>query len=904
MIKNEWKSLWHNKFMLIVVVAIIAIPLIYAGLFLKSMWDPYGSVENLPVAVVNNDKSVEYEGKTLQVGDDLVDELKDNDSLAFNFVDADVAEQGLKNGTFYMVITIPEDFSKNASTLMDEHPKKMQLTYKTNPGTNYIASKMSETALTKIKTSVAAEVTKTYSETVFDQIGTIGDGMQDAADGSLELKEGIDTAADGADTIATNLNTLADGAGDLKDGADKLGKGVKDYTDGAAKINKGAKTLLKGTKTLKDGTDTLATKGKTYTDGVTTLADGVTAYVSGAEQLAAGASQLAPLESLGDVSNGISQLNTAVTKGTDEQTSLVAGTTVLKEGIGKMQKEVEGAAGTLGNLSESLTKAASTIQQASDGIDTANKGIEKVVNAATKGSTILENGVQVIKGTNNAIGASNQQVADANVAIQSAITVLEDAKKNGANVDDQIAELKKISVKKINEVDATTIQQLAAGANQISDGLTTAATQLNAVPGQLQPAIDGLNDGATALSAANPAASMTALNEGLKTVYTGATALETGAKQVSAGLQQLETATAAFPTAAAGIKALNAGFATLTANDEKLTQGAAALKTNTPAVTEGIQSLATGATQLNTGAASLLTGTKQLTANNKTLISGVSQLSSGATQIADGSTKLYDGSLDLTDGMTKLQDGAKELHDGIKDGADEVKEINTNDETYEMFAEPVEDKETKITKVENNGHAMAPYMMSVGLWVGCLAFCLIYPLMSFKGELKSGLAWWASKATVLYPVAILQGAVLILALNKLAGFHPVEFGKTVAFACLTAVAFTSIMYFFNIWLGKVGSFLMLVFMVVQLAGSAGTYPVELSPSFVSKIHDLVPFTYTVNAFRSTICGGKSIATSVKVLVILTVIFTAATIVSFHFKGIAKKQGKVLPYDWLEERGLA
>ena len=58
MIKNEWKSLWHNKFMLIVVVAIIAIPLIYAGLFLKSMWDPYGSVENLPVAVVNNDKSV------------------------------------------------------------------------------------------------------------------------------------------------------------------------------------------------------------------------------------------------------------------------------------------------------------------------------------------------------------------------------------------------------------------------------------------------------------------------------------------------------------------------------------------------------------------------------------------------------------------------------------------------------------------------------------------------------------------------------------------------------------------------------------------------------------------------------------------------------------------------------
>ena len=254
--------------------------------------------------------------------------------------------------------------------------------------------------------------------------------------------------------------------------------------------------------------------------------------------------------------------------------------------------------------------------------------------------------------------------------------------------------------------------------------------------------------------------------------------------------------------------------------------------------------------------------------------------------------------------MNKLQDGSKELHNGIKDGAEEVKEVNTNDKTYEMFAEPVEDDETKITTVENNGHAMAPYMMSVGLWVGCLAFCLIYPLMSYKGELKSGLAWWASKATVLYPVAILQGAILIIALNKLVGFHPVEYGKTIAFACLTAVTFTSIMYFFNIWLGKVGSFLMLVFMVVQLAGSAGTYPVELSPEFVSKIHDLVPFTYTVNAFRSTICGGESIAKSVQVLVVLLILFTAATIVSFHFKGIAKKKGKTLPYDWLEERGLA
>ena len=103
MIKNEWKSLWNNKILIIVVMAIIIIPVIYARLFLKSMWDPYGNLDQLPVAVVNNDKSVEYDGKTLSVGSDMVDELKDNDALDFHFVDSEEAEQGLKNGTYYMV---------------------------------------------------------------------------------------------------------------------------------------------------------------------------------------------------------------------------------------------------------------------------------------------------------------------------------------------------------------------------------------------------------------------------------------------------------------------------------------------------------------------------------------------------------------------------------------------------------------------------------------------------------------------------------------------------------------------------------------------------------------------------------------------------------------------------------
>ena len=695
MIKNEWKSLWNNKILIIVVMAIIVIPVIYAGLFLKSMWDPYGNLDKLPVAVVNNDKSVEYNGKTLSVGSDMVDELKDNDSLDFHFVDSDEAEQGLKNGTYYMVITIPEDFSSDASTLMDDNPKKMELKYETNPGTNYIASKMSETALSKIREAVASKVTETYTQTVFDQIGTVGDGMQEAADGSTELKDGLTTASDGNKTITTNLKKLADSTLTFKSGAETLTEGLKEYTDGVSQVDSGAAQLDEGVGTLTD-------KVPTLTNGVNTLNDGVKSYTDGVATLNANSAQ---------ITSGVNSLATGA-------------------------------------------------QSLETGLDTLKSGT-----------------TQYVSGANTLADGVTQYVAGA--------------------------------------------EQLAAGAKQLS-------------------ALENLD-------------------------------------QVSTGISQLNAA---------------------------VSDGNSSLTSGTQQLADGAKTLADGAEQLASGTQTLHAGTQKLVSNNSKLNSGADQLADGAGQIQDGSSKLYDGSKELGDGITKLEDGSDTLATSLNDGAKEVKETNASDDTISMFATPITDEETKITTVENNGHAMAPYMMSVGLWVGCLAFCLMYPLAEYKGKLKSGFAWWASKASVLYPVAILQGVLLILLLHVFDGFTPVEMTKTILFAALTGACFTSIMYFFNITFGKVGSFLMLIFMVVQLAGSAGTYPVEISPSFVAKIHYYLPFTYTVNAFRSTICGGESIRQAVIVLIGLTIIFSILTILQFNHMARRKKQGKLVLLDWLEEKGVA
>ena len=770
MIKNEWKSLWNNKILIIVVMAIIVIPVIYAGLFLKSMWDPYGNLDKLPVAVVNNDKSVEYNGKTLNVGSDMVDELKDNDSLDFHFVDSDEAEQGLKNGTYYMVITIPEDFSSDASTLMDDNPKKMELKYETNPGTNYIASKMSETALSKIREAVASKVTETYTQTVFDQIGTVGDGMQEAADGSTELKDGLTTASDGNKTITTNLKKLADSTLTFRSGAETLTEGLKEYTDGVSQVDSGAAQL-------DEGVGTLTEKVPTLTSGVNTLNDGVKSYTDGVATLNANSAQ---------ITSGVNSLATGA-------------------------------------------------QSLETGLDTLKSGTTQYVSGA---NTLADGVTQYVTAAVDQLYAGAQKVNAGAGAVSSALDTLETGTKD--------------------------FPKAAAGVKALNAGFET-----------LTANDEALTTGAADLKGAG------------STVTSGISQLSVGGKTLASGVTTLSN----------GLKTYTDGVATLAGNNKALTSG-------TQQLADGAKTLADGAEQLASGTQTLHAGTQKLVSNNSKLNSGADQLADGAGQIQDGSSKLYDGSKELGDGITKLEDGSDTLATSLNDGAKEVKETNASDDTISMFATPITDEETKITTVENNGHAMAPYMMSVGLWVGCLAFCLMYPLTEHKGKLKSGFAWWASKASVLYPVAILQGVLLILLLHVFDGFTPVEMTKTILFAALTGACFTSIMYFFNITFGKVGSFLMLIFMVVQLAGSAGTYPVEISPSFVAKIHYYLPFTYTVNAFRSTICGGESIRQAVIVLIGLTIIFSILTILQFNHMARRKKQGKLVLLDWLEEKGVA
>jgi len=362
MIKNELRSLWNNKLLMVVLVAIMLIPALYAGLFLSSMWDPYGDLQYLPVAVVNKDKEVEFNDKQLHVGQDLADNLKENDSMAFNVVDEETAKNGLQNGTYYMVVTIPEDFSKNASSVMDDEPKKMILNYETNPGKNYISMKLSESAMKEIKANLTEEISKTYAETVFDSIQSIGDGFEDAINGTQKMIDGEDELSEGNDKISDNLGTLSESTLTFKEGTDTLAKGIKTYTDGVNSVDEGLGQLKKGTKSLSNqvvpGTKKLSDGAKTLNDGIDTYTAGVASASNGSDTLKAGSEKM-----LSGLQTMQSQLNGSLTSENVANIKALSSQALpgIKNGIDQLYNGLANAdlsaLSSLGNLAPALESA-------------------------------------------------------------------------------------------------------------------------------------------------------------------------------------------------------------------------------------------------------------------------------------------------------------------------------------------------------------------------------------------------------------------------------------------------------------------------------------------------------------------------------------------------------------------
>lgn len=754
MIKAEWKNIAKSTWLKIVLCAIMIIPMIYACVFLGSMWDPYGQTDQLPVAVVNKDKEVEYNGSTMDIGKQLSDKLSTNDSMDFNIVSSTKAQKGLKDGKYYMVITIPENFSKNATTLLDDDPQTMMLTYTTNPQTNYIATKMDDSAMAKVKAEISSTVTKTYSKILFKNVKTLSKGFNTAADGSQKLSDGVATASEGNKTITENLNTLASSALVFNDGADSLVKGLSAYTEGVSTAKAGAQQLDNNSATLNNG----------------------------AAQLKSGSSQL-----LSAVKAAEKQLSDGLNQNAEQLNTLT-------------QKNNE--------MNESSKQLSQALTQIQAGIDDNN---------------LVENNLQAAKKLDSMISVMTTAIGTMNT---------------NADKLDKLAAAEKAKAESIQATQPLLAQQLMLQATSHA----TQAQTLRQVASQL---INQVNT--------SDLKQLTTLLYGNAEVLKNQSTANAKTQELLAGSQQLATANNS------AVNSLVSNLKTVQAN-MKGTSNSVGMVGAVSQIDEGLGTLQSGLKTYTGGVKQVNNGLGTLASNNKTLNSGASQLADGALKISSGSNQLAAGSATLGEGLTTIGDGTNTLTSSLKD-ASKKSNIKSTNKTYKQMSTPVDTQKKEITNMPNNGHAMAPYMMSVALYVACMALSLMYPFGKGMTTTDSPVKFLLAKATVMVPLSIVQALILYFSLRGLCGFTPARPGLCIAFMLLLSLAFMAFIAFLAIAFGRIGEFIALIFMVFNLGASAGTYPLETAPHWYTVLHPFVPFTYSVNGFRSVIANATAVPTT-------------------------------------------
>ncbi|MGY5054437.1 YhgE/Pip family protein [Streptomyces sp. 900105755] len=238
-------------------VALLVLPLLYGALYLWSFWDPYGRLDRVPVALVNDDKGATASGKRITAGDDIVAGLRDSKSFDWHEVSAAEARRGVENGTYYLSLTVPADFSARIASSAGDSPETGALQVRTNDANNYIVGQISRTVFNEVRSAASTKASRSFLDRIFVSFADIHGQTVQAAQGADTLAGGIGKAEKGS-------KDLADGLTDAKTGSAKLTKGIRKLDTGAGTLADGSRQVAAGTQALADQVDGVYAKVGPY----------------------------------------------------------------------------------------------------------------------------------------------------------------------------------------------------------------------------------------------------------------------------------------------------------------------------------------------------------------------------------------------------------------------------------------------------------------------------------------------------------------------------------------------------------------------------------------------------------------------------------------------------------------
>ena len=346
--KNDFKSAFSNPIVTIILIAIIILPSLYALLNIQACWDPYGNTGNVEFAIANLDNGSTFEGTHINVGNELVKDLKKNDKFKWTFVTEDELRDGVYSGKYYAGMVIPKNLTENVLSITGDDPKQAELEYVVNVKSNPVATKLTDTGANTVYTTLNAKIIQIINLAAYGKLGELQEGLASGASqlasGGSQLQSGAAQVSSGASQVSSGVGQVEDGASQVQSGASQVQSGASSVKSGASQVQQGSSAVQQGASQVQQGSEELDSAVdpslipdgpvKEYVESSSELAKGSGQVAEGSSQVAQGASDLADgsvqlAEGSSEVAGGASTLADGSVQLAEGSLSLAAGAELL-----------------------------------------------------------------------------------------------------------------------------------------------------------------------------------------------------------------------------------------------------------------------------------------------------------------------------------------------------------------------------------------------------------------------------------------------------------------------------------------------------------------------------------------------------------------------------------------------
>ncbi|EGO8788195.1 YhgE/Pip domain-containing protein [Enterococcus faecalis] len=828
----DWKRIFKNPVATFLIVALMIIPSLYAWFNIKALWDPYSNTGELPIAVYSDDQTATFQDKSVNIGDEVLKNLKKNKQLGWRFVDSKKElDKGVQSGKYFAGIYLPKDFSKDLLSFTSGDINKPKIEYSINEKINAIAPKITSKGASSIQSQISEEFIKTASSTLIKTFNDIGYDIDKNMVSIQKVKSMIlDTDANigTIDTYAKQVTDLHGKMPELKEKlakandamkylpeVDALGEKIVELNGKMPSIKEQASVIL----TLQEKIPEIQNAGRQiamidedFASVEQTMSEGIQEAKQGLEIIQQVQTALPDIRKLGDQANDLGNVTldgaTQLEKALPGITQSVG--TILKA-IGTISAGVNTALEDLKNHRLPVEEREAIKQQLSESLGKQHENIQQLIQLFTQmqeatGSEALQDTINKLKTIDGIVVRLKTDVDNIDV---NAVTDerLEEIQKEAQQIESFVSE-KNIDPDAIENTVSTIL-------NKLTSTIQNAQGQLNKAQ---QIDFEGL------------------LSSTSQTVTNAISLLEKYQAEMPAIKQEIHDANTM----------LNGNMETIV---NGINRGADLYKNDLPVIQDKVSKAAAFMQNDYPGIRKDLTNTLK-TVNEK---------------MPDVEAALDKANELIINDWPNIKTGLHKAANAIRKGEKEVDlgeilkllKLDANKES-DFFTQPVEVKEHAVYPIANNGSASTPFYTALCLWVGAVLFSSVATTdVYLEGKDKKRFSkreQFSARMFTFIVMGIGQALIVTLGNYFALGVDVRNPAYSVWFAVLIAITFMIMVYVLVALFGNVGKGIAIIILVLSISGGGGNYPIQVSGKFFQMINPFLPFTHAVNLLRES-AGG-------------------------------------------------